>query len=91
MTHHHHHDHDHDHDHHEHHHTESEMTFEEKIQTLLSHWINHNKDHAKNYMDWSQKTREAGKHDIADLLKEASELTQNITTVFEKALDLSKK
>lgn len=106
MTHHdhdhHHHDHDHhedhdhshghgDHHHHHHHPTESPMSFEEKLQTLLSHWVNHNNDHAANYMEWSKKTREGGRSDIADLLKEASEMTGKITTVFEKALNLSKK
>lgn len=89
--HHHSHDHTHDHDPHDHHASESPMRFEEKIQTLLSHWVNHNNDHAKNYLEWSRKTQEAGRADIGNLLKEASEMTGKITAVFEKALTLSKQ
>lgn len=67
------------------------MSFEEKLQTLLSHWINHNSDHAANYLEWSKKTREGGRPDIAQLLREASEMTGKITSVFEKAFNLSIK
>ena len=89
---HHHHDHDHDHGHHHHHHhTESTLSFEEKLQTLLTHWINHNNDHAKNYGDWAAKTAHAGRDDVAALLKEASDKTNDISAAFQKALDLIEK
>ncbi len=78
---------------HEHHHhkTDSQLTFDEKLKTLFTHWIGHNDDHAKNYKDWSDKIREEGKDNIAELLIQAAEMTDQINEKFKQALDLINK
>jgi hypothetical protein len=81
-----HHDHDHEH-HHHHHHGESGggLSFEEKLERLLTHWIDHNGDHASTYRDWAAQ---AEAHDLAkvgELLMKAAELTDEISRQFEAA------
>ncbi|GAB6908163.1 conserved hypothetical protein [Desulfosarcina cetonica] len=97
MTHHHDHGHDHDHehshdhghDHHHHHgHTHSHdapLSFSQKLEKLLTHWIQHNDHHVEDYRQWAE---EAGKNDqaaVAELLKAAAELTETVTQRFREA------
>ncbi len=103
MTHHHHH-HDHDHDHeshdhghdHEHHHhghqdTSSPMTDREKLLKLMDHWVAHNNDHAGNYLQWSKKAEELGYDQAARLLKDAADLTHEISEKFVQVKNMVKK
>ncbi|MBW2338715.1 MAG: hypothetical protein JRF47_18585 [Deltaproteobacteria bacterium] len=53
-------------DHHHHHHehdSHGELSFDEKIEKMLSHWIKHNEDHASNYRNWAEKAKANGKAD----------------------------
>ena len=93
--HHHHHEHDHhthSHDHgHGHSHTSPhepghEMTFEEKLSTLLSHWIAHNNSHLDTYRGWAQKAEAANLKDVAARLKETADISEKITRTLEAAL-----
>ena len=72
--------HHHDHDSHE------ELSFEEKLIKLLSHWIKHNEDHALNYRNWAEKAKTNGKGQTAGLLEEAAELSLVVNDKFEAAL-----
>ncbi len=88
MTHH-HHGHDHDHGHHHGHDTESPMSFEQKMEKLLEHWIRHNSDHAHTYEDWAARANENGMGEAAALLKEVAQMTLAINDKFrdiEKAV-----
>ena len=88
-----HHDHDHNHDH-EHNHTHDqakEMTLEQKLITLFSHWIGHNDSHKDNYLSWADKAKEAGLTEVASCLEQAGSLSQEVTKKLEAALaNLSK-
>ena len=80
------HHHDHDHHHHGHSHdTSGEMPFEEKLARLLAHWIKHNDDHAGSYRDWAGKARNGNQGDVADVLDQVAEMTEEITTKFKEA------
>ena len=72
--------HHHDHDFHE------ELSFEEKLMRLLSHWIKHNEDHALNYRNWAEKAKTNDKGQTAGLLEEAAELSLAVNEKFEAAL-----
>jgi hypothetical protein len=78
----------HDDPHHHHHHTHESgggLSLEEKLERLLSHWIDHNGDHANTYRDWAAQ---AGDHDLArvgELLLKAADLTEEISRQFEAA------
>lgn len=83
----HHHDHD---DHHSHHgaghqHGNIEMTFAEKIEKLLSHWIQHNDDHASTYRGWADQARQNHLAEVAAIIEEAAEMNLAINEKFEKA------
>ncbi|NNG02100.1 MAG: hypothetical protein HKM93_22135 [Desulfobacteraceae bacterium] len=89
-----HHDH-HDHGGHHHHDSEDssgvEKTFDERLVVLLDHWIKHNDDHARNYMDWGRKAEEHQLSGVGALLNEAAEMTRAISEKFEKAAALAGK
>jgi len=72
--------------HHHDHETESTLAFDEKLIKLLEHWIKHNGDHAKTYRDWAQKAKEKGMGDASVLLKDAAEMTDQISNKFEQAV-----
>jgi len=80
------HDHTHGHEHdHDHGHT-TEMTLEQKLNTLFSHWIGHNDSHKDNFLSWAGKARTAGLLDVASCLEEAGSLSQEVTKKLEAAL-----
>lgn len=82
--------HDHDHDHgHDHGHTHShdpEMSLEQKLITLLTHWVNHNDSHKENYLSWALKAEKAGLKDVAVCLDQAGTLSRQVTQKLEEAL-----
>ncbi|RTZ98371.1 MAG: hypothetical protein DSY90_04470 [Deltaproteobacteria bacterium] len=84
--------HDHHNGHHPHEHahdhgapSSSALSFDKKIAKLLTHWIQHNNDHAANYRDWAGQAMEKGLPRIAEKLEEAARLTDRITDTFETA------
>jgi len=46
-----------DHDPHHDHDSNNKMPFDEKLLTMLNHWIKHNEDHAINYRNWVKKAK----------------------------------
>jgi len=73
--------------HHHHHHNDShgELSFDEKIEKMLSHWIKHNEDHASNYRNWAEKAKANGKDKAGILLEEAADMSLAINEKFEAA------
>ncbi len=90
MSHHHNHDHDHDHDHGDHHHHDHshgtlEMTFAEKIEKLLDHWIKHNEDHAASYDGWADQAKLNHLEAVAAIIEDAAQMNRTMNENFEKA------
>jgi len=81
----------HDHDHHDHTHGNLEMTFEEKIEKLLDHWIKHNDDHAKTYRGWADQAKLNHLDEVAAIIDEAAEMNLTINKKFETAKALIQK
>jgi hypothetical protein len=91
---------DHHHHHHHHHDSQGELSFDEKIEKMLSHWIKHNEDHALNYRNWAEKAKANGIDKWAEkakangidkagiLLEEAADMSLAINEKFEAALAL---
>lgn len=76
-------------DHHHHHHDDpapgDSLSLEAKLERLLTHWIDHNGDHANTYRDWASQ---AEGHDLAkvgELLRKAADLTEEISGQLEAA------
>ena len=77
-------------DHHHHHDSQGELSFDEKIEKILSHWIKHNEDHASNYRNWAEKAKANGKEQAGMLLEEAADMSLAINEKFETALEAVK-
>ena len=82
-----------DHHHHDHKGTGSDdqapdLSFPEKAEKLLAHWIHHNIDHAQNYRQWAAAFNQHGLSDAGALLDAAAELTDQINQKLEQAARL---
>ncbi|CAB1068216.1 hypothetical protein D1AOALGA4SA_282 [Olavius algarvensis Delta 1 endosymbiont] len=75
-----------DHLHHHDHDSTEEMSFDDKLAKLLSHWIKHNENHAINYRNWSEKAKRNGKDEAAALLEAAADMSLAVNEKFEAAL-----
>jgi hypothetical protein len=72
--------------HHHDHEIKSELTFDEKLEKLLGHWIKHNEDHAETYREWMAKAENNGLEKTGKILLEAAELTLQINSKLKEAL-----
>ncbi len=84
------HRHDHEDHHHHHHHGHdkaSEMSFPEKMEKLMNHWIKHNRDHAETYRKWADKAKDEGMVDIARLIEDAAATSEKVDVALENALE----
>jgi hypothetical protein len=89
MNHSHEHDHEHGHHHshgpdHDHDHAQ-EMSLKEKLEILLSHWVDHNDSHKENFYSWAKKAEKAGLQKIAAHLEQAGALSENVTEQLKQA------
>ena len=77
---------------HHHHHEDpsieehDSLSEKEKLGKLFQHWIKHNEDHAKTYLEWSKKANREGLKDVVSCLEKASELTMSINNLFNEAM-----
>lgn len=71
--------------HHHHDHETGELSFNEKAIKLLTHWQQHNDDHAGNYRRWADEFRRHQLPEAAGLLESAAELTLQINQLFNQA------
>jgi hypothetical protein len=78
-------------DHHHHdHESQGELSFDEKLEKMLSHWIKHNEDHALNYRNWAENAKANGREKAGLLLEEAADTSLAINEKFQAALELAK-
>lgn len=42
-----------------------------KLRILLSHWVEHNQEHAEEFTDWALKAKTAGKAQVHDHMMKA--------------------
>ena len=59
-----------------------------KLEILLSHWIEHNREHAGEYEKWAQKVKEESLPDVSQAIKTAAEVIQKSNVNLQKALNL---
>lgn len=86
-----HHHHHHNHPHHNDHDIPSQLTLAEKAIKMLEHWIRHNQDHAKTYLEWSDKLKDLNLTEASALIDEAASMSAKINEKFQKAADLIRK
>jgi len=52
------------------------MTFNEKMVTLLNHWIDHNDSHQADYKKWAAQAKEEGLDDVVEKILAAMQQFQ---------------
>lgn len=62
-----------------------------KLNVLLTHWLEHNREHAAEYDKWALQTKIEGFPDVSRTLKEASDLVQKTNEILLKAWETIKK
>jgi len=62
----------------------------DKLGHLIEHWSEHNSEHAKTYLEWSQKAGSLGRENLSTVLRELSKETLKLEGLFKKALTLAK-
>lgn len=65
----------------------------EKLKHLLDHWLEHNEEHAKTYLEWAKKAKAAGNQELMEMLNKIAGNTKKVEVLFKKAkalLDNSK-
>lgn len=67
--------------------TEKHYSDLEKLQTLLTHWLQHNKSHGAEYLKWAEVARQAGHATAAECIRQAVDLLKKADTSLEKALE----
>lgn len=63
-----------------------ELSFEEKLEKLLVHWIEHNKNHADTFFTWAQRAQEKDLNKIAEDIKKAGDLSSVVTKHLKNTL-----
>lgn len=59
----------------------------EKLKHLIEHWMEHNVEHEKTYLDWAGRAEEAGKPVLAETLRQIADETRRMEKLFEMARD----
>lgn len=82
--------HSHSHDHsHEHAHTHPhELSFEQKLEKLFGHWIDHNDSHKETFFTWAKRADEANLAEIAKRLDKVGKLSEEVTGLLKEALKI---
>lgn len=59
------------------------MNEAEKLQVLIPHWLEHNKEHAEEYRHWAEKAGEAAA-DILAAVEALNQVNQALSAALEK-------
>ena len=58
----------------------------DKLKHLLEHWIEHNEEHAANYLLWADKAKDFEKPELEAILREIAGETKRLDDLFKLAL-----
>jgi len=58
-----------------------------KLNHLLNHWIDHNKDHVSNYNEWAEKAEALGEHTLSEVLRRIADESKKLEELFREAID----
>ncbi len=62
------------------------MTFEQKLEKLFGHWIDHNDSHKDTFFTWAGRAKEAGLAEVAEKIEKAGKLSEEVTGLIQEAL-----
>ena len=67
--------------------TNKKYTELEKLQMLLTHWLQHNESHGAEYIKWAEVARQEGHLATAESIEQAVDLLAKADKALGKALD----
>ena len=67
--------------------TEKHYSDLEKLQMLLTHWLQHNESHGSEYLKWAEVAREDGHATTAEFIEQAVGLLKKADESLGKALE----
>ena len=67
--------------------TEKHYSDLEKLQMLLTHWLQHNESHGSEYLKWAEVARQAGHATTAEFIEQAVNRLNKADESLEKALE----
>ena len=62
-----------------------------KLNVLLTHWLDHNREHAAEYTKWALQAKAEGFIEVSHALKEASDVVQKTNEKLLKTWKILKK
>ena len=65
---------------------EKEYSEIEKLQVLISHWLEHNASHGREYANWGEVAEKAGHRDAAEHIGRAVALLAEADRALQEAL-----
>lgn len=62
------------------------MDYSHKLKRLLSHWKEHNNEHAEIYRDWAERVLSDGNERLSKILTSLYHETKQLNRLFEDAI-----
>jgi hypothetical protein len=59
----------------------------EKLHHLLGHWLEHNQEHAKSYLEWKDRAVAAGRPELGAILGDIAQRTSDLDELFRRAAE----
>ncbi len=60
---------------------------EERLTILLRHWMEHNRGHAREFVEWGEKTKALGWTAVSEQIVRAAEQVEKANELLQRALD----
>lgn len=58
-----------------------------KVQILLSHWIEHNREHSEEFLEWADRVKALGNTEAGDNMVQAAQKMEAAGELLSQALD----
>ena len=59
----------------------------EKLRVLLRHWMEHNDEHAADFVGWAAKATLAGRDDAGQMISDAADAIRQANAALQSALE----
>lgn len=59
-----------------------------KLKILLSHWIEHNKEHSQEFQEWADKMKSSGEPEVGEEMLRSAEEMEKSGDFLSRALTL---
>ncbi len=63
-----------------------QLTLEQKLEKLVSHWIDHNDSHKETFHTWAARAENKGLTVVAKKIEEAATVSDQVTALLKQAL-----